>query len=235
MVDVAHKNLSGDEIHEPKGISTALAGQIYVSDGDGSGTWTTLQEVDPAAIACPVGSVVEYAGLTAPSGWFFCYGQTVSRTTYSGLFDAIGTTYGVGDGETTFTLPDCRGRIIAGKDDMGGTSANRLTSPINGDNLGAAGGSQGHTLTASQVPPLTGSTSTNGNHTHSLTNGTGVVRRSGSAYARDSTSGYNDYTVSLASGGSHTHDVTVNSTGGESHSNVQPVIVFNTIIYHGVV
>ena len=56
------------------------------------------------------------------------------------MFTAIGTTYGVGDGSTTFALPDMRGRAVAGQDDMGGTSANRLTTPINGDTLGAVGG-----------------------------------------------------------------------------------------------
>ena len=67
------------------------------------------------------GEVVPFAGSTAPAGALFCYGQTVSRTTYAGLFAVIGTTYGVGDGSTTFNLPDLRGRVAAGKSDMGGS------------------------------------------------------------------------------------------------------------------
>jgi microcystin-dependent protein len=69
----------------------------------------------------------------------------VSRVTYSGLFLTISTTYGVGDGSTTFNLPDLRGRTIAGEDDMGGTAANRITSAVSGitaTTLGATGGNQ---------------------------------------------------------------------------------------------
>jgi microcystin-dependent protein len=95
--------------------------------------------------AVPIGSVTAFAGSAVPSGWLLCGGQTVSRTQYSGLFLTIGTTYGAGDGSTTFALPDLRGRTIAGEDDMGGTAANRLTSGVSGINgiaLGASGGSQ---------------------------------------------------------------------------------------------
>lgn len=74
----------------------------------------------------PTASVQAFAGSTAPSGWLLCAGQAVSRSTYADLFAAIGTTYGAGDGSTTFGLPDLRGRVIAGEDDMGGTAANRL-------------------------------------------------------------------------------------------------------------
>ena len=76
----------------------------------------------------PTGSVLAFAGSSAPAGWMLCDGQPISRTTYSALFAVIGTTYGVGDGASTFNLPDLRGRAIAGKDNMGGTPANRLTS-----------------------------------------------------------------------------------------------------------
>jgi microcystin-dependent protein len=72
------------------------------------------------------GTVLDFAGSAAPSGWMMCYGQAVSRTTYTALFAAIGTTYGAGDGATTFNLPDLRGRIAAGADNMGGAAANRV-------------------------------------------------------------------------------------------------------------
>lgn len=95
--------------------------------------------------AVPVGSVTAFAGSTAPSGWLLCFGQAISRTQYSALFSVVGTTYGTGDGSTTFNLPDLRGRIPAGKDDMGGSAASRLTSGtsgITGTTLGAAGGDE---------------------------------------------------------------------------------------------
>src|SRR4051812_25604199 len=71
-----------------------------------------------AANSSPSGTIVMFAGLTEPTGWVFCYGQAVSRTTFSSLFAALSTTYGVGDGTTTFNLPDMRGRVGVGRDDM---------------------------------------------------------------------------------------------------------------------
>ena len=100
-------------------------------------------------------------------------GQAVSRSTYSDLFSAISTTYGTGDGSSTFNLPDLRGRVVAGQDDMGGSSANRMTSPINGDTLGATGG----------VESVSGSSSS---HTHPFSdayNYTYTAYRSGTTSA----------------------------------------------------
>jgi hypothetical protein len=94
------------------------SGDVLQTDGSGNLSFTP---------SVPAGSVMPYAGSTAPSGWLLSYGQAISRSTYATLFAAIGTTYGVGDGATTFNVPDLRGRLVAGQDDMGGTSANRLT------------------------------------------------------------------------------------------------------------
>src|SRR5690606_17924783 len=103
----------------------------------------------------PIGTVVDYAGSTAPTGWLFCAGQAVSRSTYAALFSVIGTTYGVGDGSTTFNLPDLRGRVTAGRDNMGGVSAGRLTGArpggVNGSWLGSAGGTEAHQLHAGEM------------------------------------------------------------------------------------
>jgi len=73
----------------------------------------------------PAGSLFAYGGSSAPSGFLLCYGQAVSRATYSVLFGIVGTSYGVGDGSTTFNLPDLRGRVPVGADAMGGSAANR--------------------------------------------------------------------------------------------------------------
>jgi microcystin-dependent protein len=126
------------------------ADQVLKTDGSGNIGFTTL-----SSFSLPSGTVLPFAGATAPAGYQLCYGQAISRTTYASLFSAIGTTYGSGDGSTTFNVPDLRGRAIAGQDDMGGTSANRLTGQsggLNGDNLGATGGSETHTLTEAQMP-----------------------------------------------------------------------------------
>ena len=87
----------------------------------------------------PTGTMVAYGGATAPSNWLLCYGQAVSRTTYSDLFGIISTSYGVGDGSTTFNLPDMRGRVPLGKDNMGGASANRVVA-ASADSVGGTGG-----------------------------------------------------------------------------------------------
>jgi microcystin-dependent protein len=105
----------------------------------------------------PIGVVWQYAGTSAPSGFLFCYGQSLVRTDYADLFTAIGTTYGAADG-THFSLPDYRGRVPAGKDDMGGSSANRLTNAddgLNGDTLGATGGGETQTLVTANLPAYT--------------------------------------------------------------------------------
>lgn len=123
----------------------------------------------------PTGTVVPFAGSAAPTGWLLCFGQTVSRTTYPDLFATIGTNYGSGDGSTTFTLPDMRGRVLAGKDDMGGTAASRLTSGVSGitaTTLGATGGDERvHQHSHSNTASFSGSGSsgtTNINHNHGV-------------------------------------------------------------------
>lgn len=160
------------------------------------------------------GTVVPWGGSSAPTGWLDCDGSAVSRSTYADLFTAIGTTYGSGDGSSTFNVPDIRGRTVCGKDNMGGTAANRLTSgsTIDGTTLGTAGGSQTHTLSTSEMPA----------HRHGL--------------AVADTTGQNDYL-----GGSNNNygiKVTSNSTyasttsegSGGAHANVQPSIILNYII-----
>lgn len=182
----------------------------------------------------PVGTVSDFAGSTAPTGWLLCYGQAISRTAYASLFATIGTTYGTGDGSTTFNIPDCRGRVSAGKDDMGGTSANRLTDPLNGDNLGNAGGTESVVLSESQMPSHShsGTTSSEGDHTHSGSLGVsfGGSWPGGSGF--EDGRGAPDWQAgSMGSAGAHTHNFTTAETGGgQSHPNVQPTIIFNKII-----
>lgn len=113
--------------------------------------------VNPYVI--PIGGFLDYAGTTAPNSSFVLpYGQAISRSTYSTLFSLVSTTFGTGDGSTTFNVPDLRGRVVAGKDDMGGSSANRLTNAddgLNGDTLGATGGGETQTLVTGNLPAYT--------------------------------------------------------------------------------
>lgn len=81
-------------------------------DSDGSVSDTFLTEV--TAEVLPPGTLIYSAASNMGTGWLLCNGQTVSRTTYANLFTAIGTRYGIGDGSTTFTMPDVRGRSLIG-------------------------------------------------------------------------------------------------------------------------
>ena len=98
--------------------------------------------VDFPGMLVPIGSILAYSGSSAPSGWVMCDGAGISRTTYATLFGAIGTSFGVGDGSSTFNVPDLRGRVLVGKDDMGGSAASRVTSGnegLNAASLAATG------------------------------------------------------------------------------------------------
>jgi len=197
------------------GFPTAdgTSGQALVTDGAGQLSFTTAI---PGIL--PVGSVLPFAGVTAPSGFVLCYGQQLNTYDYRGLHAVVSDTYGgtaynagVTDqsGVTTqFNVPDLRGRVVAGQDDMGGASADRLTSNPNGDTLGASGGSEDHTLTLNQLPD---SYYYNSN------------LRQKDDYV-DNYAGFN-YTPRVADTTSHT-----TQGGGNAHNNVQPTLILNYII-----
>ena len=170
--------------------------------------------------AVPVGVVDAFAGATAPAGWLLCSGQLVSRTQYPVLFTTIGTTYGAGDGSTTFAIPDMRGRAIAGKDNMGGTAAVRLTtavSALDGLTLGATGGNERvQTHTHIQDP-----------HNHTLRGD--EPSYSGNPLVPHLQPWYNYVGIATSSVINNTTAVNQNYGTGSSQ-NVQPTIILNYII-----
>jgi microcystin-dependent protein len=194
--------------------------------------------------AVPVGSVTAYAGSTAPSGWLLCFGQAVDRTAYAQLFGVISTTYGTGDGSSTFNLPDLRGRVPAGKDDMGGSAASRLTSTTitsGAATLGNSGGAQTHTMTTSEMPSHTHTqnahTHTQDAHSHGPGNETHFVTVSTQTVGGIAGSGVYQAPYNKASTTANTTATNQNTTatnqntgGGGAHNNVQPTLILNYII-----
>lgn len=130
----------------PDGGSQPSTLQIFVDNGIGVLYWRIMSNgvVLPWASAVLksnydtflgrlVGMVAPFAMETPPSGWLKCNGQAVSRTTYSALFAAIGTTHGTGNGTTTFNVPDLRGEFIRGFDDGRGVDDSRVFGSSQGD------------------------------------------------------------------------------------------------------
>jgi len=195
----------------------------------------------------PIGSVIDFAGVTAPDTWLLCFGQAIEVSAYPEFVaacyvgNALNATAGFGYRTTSqtdpaanrsvtgqfITLPDLRGRVGAGKDNMGGVSAQRLTSVITSDTIGASGGSQNIVLTNGQMPSHThtGTTENSGNHAHPIGRGPnyGTFGVQGSQFIDNS--GTTDFA------GIHAHNFTTNASGNnEAHPNVQPTLIMNKII-----
>ena len=154
----------------------------------------------------PTGTVVPFASSSVPAGWLICGGQAVSRSTFAALFSTIGTTYGSGDGSTTFNVPDLRGRVVAGLDNMGGTDAGRLNWT---NALGVNGGSQTHTLTIDEMP----------SHNHPWST---IVMDSPAGFGYPQRAGLNN--------NSNFVNPTGFTGGGQAHNIMQPTMVLNYII-----
>lgn len=142
-----------------------------------NGLWKTLNV--KVTDTLPVGTIIPYAGATIPSNYMKCEGQELSRIEYDILFSAIGTTYGAGDGTTTFNLPNLKGRVITGID----------SNDTDFDVLGETGGEKTHTLTLEEMPK----------HSHQFSfdqtpgSNTAAVQVGGSsAWSRDTTTRGND-------------------------------------------
>jgi microcystin-dependent protein len=172
-------------------------------------------ERDADNLARPVGEIKIWPTATAPSKFLLCAGQAISRTGYSALFAVIGTTFGAGDGTTTFNVPDLRGRFPLGLDNMGGTSANRETDAA-ADTIGGSGGAETVTLTAAQLPA----------HLHPI--------RQGSASSGGANIGASILRDRSAVGTDVTDIIQNNTGGGGAHANIPPYLAINFIIYAGV-
>ncbi|WP_288910815.1 phage tail protein [uncultured Thomasclavelia sp.] len=145
MVGSFAKKINEISFYTSDGIKTAattdsvadLQNQIneIIENGTGGGT-SIIKDT------FPIGAITPFAGSTVPTHWLLCNGQAISRADYSDLFAAIGTTYGEGDGSTTFNVPDLRGRVAVGID----------TTDTNLNVLGKTYGEKEHTLTVEEIP-----------------------------------------------------------------------------------
>lgn len=212
------------------------AGQALVTDGAGQLSFSNS--------VLPLGSILPYAGTTAPAGFVLCFGQQLNTYDYRALHAVISDTYGgtaysagVTDqsGVTTqFNVPDLRGRVVAGQDDMGGVSADRLTGVsggVNGDNLGAAGGSQTHSLTSAQLASHFHYTIANvdgGYTSHALATNDYVSKARQYPYGGGGE--IFSYTLHGQTGTAATMGKSSTVGSGSGHNNVQPTLILNYII-----
>lgn len=179
----------------------------------GAGTTPSPWVLRAETSEVPPGTISQYAGGTAPTGYLFCNGTLVSRTTYPRLFVAIGTTYGAGDGSTTFMLPNLKGRVPVGFD----------SSQSEFNTLNKSGGAKTHTLTSTEMP-----SHTHVQNAHAHLTGISQTQAYGAGPYGSATAA-----VSHAPVASYTSDATPTNQstgGGVAHNNLQPFITLNYMI-----
>lgn len=171
------------------------------------GTNTTQLATTAFVVAntSPTGHMVMWPTSTAPTGFLMCAGTAVSRSTYAALFAVIGTTFGTGDGSTTFNLPNFNNRV-----------------PIGAGDLYSANSQVGSKDAITVAHTHTGTTAADGAHTHTVTSWVGASGiANGTYYAGEISNQSGDRTTSTAS--AHTHTFTTASTGDSgTNANLQP-------------
>ena len=204
----------------------------------------------------PIGAILEWPSDTIPTNWLLCNGQAVSRTEYSELFKVIGTTYGAGDGSTTFNVPDRRGNTAIGKDDSdtdfntlgktGGAKKRTLvlanipshthtftgtahTHTLNGHTHSVGAHSHGLNSHTHSIPALSGTAKSAGSHSHSVRSLANAANTGGNNYLREWSKSGDTATDGVGSAGAHTHSVTTTaSTTGKASGSTANSTAFNT-------
>lgn len=183
-------------------VNTLTAGYGLV--GDGTGRLVTRNIL-------PIGIEMFWPVLTPPTHWIRLFGQELSRTTYADYFALIGTSYGDGNGTTTFNAPPWHGRTGIGVDTGNAVITSASTGGANANAVGEVGGAETHTMTIAEMPA----------HTHMQNRG--VTPGAALIYA------------GVAVGNNVENDQVTDSTGGGgAHSNTQPWIARAVIAYVGV-
>lgn len=240
---------AGDIIYANSSISLEKLSPTtsnYALQTNGAGTAPSFANVLPQA-----GTIIMYAGNTAPVGWLLCDGSAVSRTTYSALFAVLSTSFGVGDGSTTFNVPNHAGRTVLGAGTGVGLTARALAATVGAETVA---------ITTSEMASHN-HTASDGGHSHAAaTSGANSAGHTHGAYADGvqlgrAAQGFNavggGYAGALIIRGGnscssngvsadHTHSFTTNSGNasitvanngsGTAHNNMQPSLVVNFII-----
>jgi microcystin-dependent protein len=178
---------------------------------------TTLDEF--VSMAMPVGAILDYAGPIPPPGWLACDGRSISRTTYSELFQAIGSAWGAGDGTTTFNLPPASGRASVGAGSV--TDAN---GTVRAYGFAQRVGSLSYTIAQANLPLVNFFTDAQGTHSHA-----GVTVGAGAhAHTTDAQGGHNHDTAGngygTTAGGIHAHTGWTSGDGAHAHNINLPVL-----------
>lgn len=189
---------------------SGLTGTSGLLKKTATNTWT----LDTSA-GVPTGSLFPFAGSTAPTGYLLCDGAAVSRVTYATLFSTIGSTYGAGNGSTTFNVPDLRGRVALGAGTGTGLNASGTGAPAGtaqtARTAGQWGGEESHLLTTAEMPA----------HDHASSHG--ILAYVGAGGGANLTTGttWQNYNMSA---------VMSDTGGGGRHATVPPFVVLNHLI-----
>lgn len=219
---------SAPSVELPAGV--LVQGTPYVAVYNNGDAAFYLQNFFGQPYSIPIGGLLPYTGTSAPNSAFVLpYGQAISRTSYSSYFSLVSTTFGTGDGSTTFNVPDLRGRVVAGLGNMGGSDAGRLTPTYfgaSGTTLGASGGSESHALTTAQLASHSHANSlSDPGHTHGHNAQTGSTTTGGGGFPAGANGGA---TISAATTGITITNASAGS--GSAHNNTQPTMVLGFIL-----
>ena len=219
-VEVTESQADSDVVLYSEGTTFRL----YGHDGFGALKGNLLVEGN-------AGMIQMYAGQYAPKGWLFCDGSAIGREAYAKLFSVIGTTYGAGDGSTTFNLPDFRDRFPVGA----GTTYARNSK----------GGAASVTLTTNTIPAhthgksgaISGGITSSGAHTHTFKTQADYAAKGTKKGIYSESDGTWSGTSVMTSTGAHTHNLPAHEHtsvgGGQAHENRPPYIGINFIICTG--
>lgn len=191
--------------------SAPFATSTEVADGLRADAAVTPASLRDSGGGDPPGVISMWSTAVAPNGFLLCQGQAVSRTTYARLYAVIGTTYGAGNGSTTFNVPNLQGRVPVGQD----------STQTEFDVLGETGGAKTHTLSQAEMP----------SHAHTHSGHSWAWGPSGNVHIKIDAQGGSGSANQLHTWQNQPGWETVNATGGGgAHNNIQPYLVLNYII-----